>query len=545
MQAFTAEKTELLATYGADANRGLTEAQAQKNKEQYGANALTRRKPDTLLKRLWDAATEPMLLMLIAAGLIALAVNIVRQVTGGEADFLECVGVFVAIALSVVISVVMEGRSAKAFEALSKINADMVVRAVRDGQTVTLQSAHLAVGDVVLLSAGDKVPADGRLLESTALRVDESALTGESFPVKKDSQLVLTDEKTPLAERANMLYSGTFVTEGHGRLLVTAVGDATEFGKIAGELGNAEKSSTPLQEKLARLGKTITVLGVIAAAIVFVAQLISFALHGGLHLETVMEAFITSIVLIVAAVPEGLPTIVAVSLSINIIKLSKHNALVKKMIASETIGCISVICSDKTGTLTENKMTVRAFYDTQWHREPAQLQNEYLTHNICLNTTADLAPDGGFIGNPTECAMLRFFEQADTGNTYRREREDHTRLCAFPFSSELKHMTTISNVDGRILSYVKGSPECVLDMCALEPDRLAELRRVLVQAEEQAMRVIAFAHKELAEMEDFSAKEAHRRMESDMVFDGFVAIADPLRSDVYDAVAACRSAGWG
>lgn len=545
MQAFTAEKTELLATYGANANRGLTEAQAQKNKEQYGENALTRRKPDTLLKRLWDAATEPMLLMLIAAGLIALAVNIVRQVTGGEADFLECVGVFVAIALSVVISVVMEGRSAKAFEALSKINADMTVRAVRDGQTVTLQSAHLAVGDVVLLSAGDKVPADGRLLESTALQVDESALTGESFPVKKDSKLVLTDEKTPLAERANMLYSGTFVTEGNGRLLVTAVGDATEFGKIAGELGNAEKSSTPLQEKLARLGKTITVLGVIAAGIVFAAQLISFALHGGLHLEAVMEAFITSIVLIVAAVPEGLPTIVAVSLSINIIKLSKQNALVKKMIASETIGCISVICSDKTGTLTENKMTVRAFYDTRWHKEAAALQNEYLIHNICLNTTADLAPDGGFIGNPTECAMLRFFEQADTGNTYRREREDHTRLCAFPFSSELKHMTTISNVDGRILSYVKGSPECVLDMCALQPDRLAELCRVLVQAEEQAMRVIAFAHKELAEMEDFSAKEAHRRMESDMVFDGFVAIADPLRSDVYDAVAACRSAGVG
>lgn len=545
MQAFTAEKTELLATYGAGANRGLTEAQAQKNKEQYGENALTRRKPDSLLKRLWDAATEPMLLMLIAAGLIALAVNIVRQVTGGEADFLECVGVFVAIALSVVISVVMEGRSAKAFEALSKINADMTVRAVRDGQTVTLQSAHLAVGDVVLLSAGDKVPADGRLLESTALRVDESALTGESFPVKKDSELVLTDEKTPLAERANMLYSGTFVTEGNGRLLVTAVGDATEFGKIAGELGNAEKSSTPLQEKLARLGKTITVLGVIAAGIVFAAQLIFFALHGGLHLEAVMEAFITSIVLIVAAVPEGLPTIVAVSLSINIIKLSKQNALVKKMIASETIGCISVICSDKTGTLTENKMTVRAFYDTRWHKEAAALQNEYLTHNICLNTAADLAPDGSFIGNPTECAMLRFFEQADTGNTYRREREDHTRLCVFPFSSELKHMTTISNVDGRILSYVKGSPECVLDMCALQPDRLAELCRVLVQAEEQAMRVIAFAHKELAEMEDFSAEEAHRRMESDMVFDGFVAIADPLRSDVYDAVAACRSAGVG
>ena len=192
MQAFTAEKTELLATYGTDANRGLTEAQAQKNKEQYGENALTRRKPDSLLKRLWDAATEPMLLMLIAAGLIALAVNIVRRVTGGEADFLECVGVFVAIALSVVISVVMEGRSAKAFEALSKINADMTVRAVRDGQTVTLQSAHLAVGDVVLLSAGDKVPADGRLLESTALQVDESALTTflASYQISKEPNSV-------------------------------------------------------------------------------------------------------------------------------------------------------------------------------------------------------------------------------------------------------------------------------------------------------------------------------------------------------------------
>lgn len=545
MQAFTAEKTELLATYGSDAHRGLTEAQAQKNKAEYGTNTLSRSKPDSLLKRIWDAATEPMLLMLIAAGLIALAVNIVRRVTGGKADFLECVGVFVAIALSVVISVVMEGRSAKAFEALSKINADMVVRAVRDGQAVTLQSADLAVGDVVLLSAGDKVPADGRLLESTALRADESALTGESFPVEKDGDLGRLDAKTPLAERANMLYSGTFVTEGNGRLLVTAVGDATEFGKIAGELGKAEKSSTPLQEKLARLGKTITILGVAAAGIVFVVQLISFALHGGLHLEAVMEAFITSIVLIVAAVPEGLPTIVAVSLSINIIKLSRQNALVKKMIASETIGCISVICSDKTGTLTENKMTVRGFYDTDWHRSPTRLTDGHLTHNICLNTTADLAPDGSFIGNPTECAMLRFFQQAHTGCSYVQERESHRQLYAFPFSSELKHMTTVAYVDGEPVSYTKGSPECVLDMCDLAPTEKQALQQVLEQAEAQAMRVIAFAHKCLAQVEDFSAQETHRRMESHMVFDGLIAIADPLRADVYDAVAACRSAGVG
>ena len=343
MREFLRSKEELLKEFGSNPQTGLTNDKAAENRAKYGENSLTRKKQDSLLKRLWDAATEPMLLMLIAAGLIALAVNIVRSVTGGEADFLECVGVFVAIALSVVISVVMEGKSAKAFEALSKINGNITVRAIRGGKAITLERHEISVGDILLLSAGDKIPADCRLIESTALTVDESALTGESFPVKKDADFQIADEKTPLAERANMIYSGTFITEGHAKAFVTAVGDSTEFGKIAGELTGADKASTPLQEKLARLGKTITVIGVIAAAIVFISQIISFAIHGTISLDAITEAFITSIVLIVAAVPEGLPTIVAVSLSINIIKLSKQNALVKKMIASETIGCISVI----------------------------------------------------------------------------------------------------------------------------------------------------------------------------------------------------------
>lgn len=544
MSDFIKTKDEVIKNYSSNVQTGLSDKQAKENIEKFGTNSLTKKKADSLLKRIWDASTEPMLLMLIAAGLIALAVNIIRSFTGGKADYLECVGVFAAIALSVVISVVMEGRSAKAFDALSKINSNVIVKAVREGKTVKLNKDEIAVGDILILSAGDKIPADCRLVESTSLRVDESALTGESFPVKKDSEIEITDEKTPLAERANMIYSGTFITEGHCKAIVSSVGDSTEFGKIASELTGADKSSTPLQEKLARLGKTITIMGVCAAAIVFVAQLISFAVTKSLSFDSIMEAFITSIVLIVAAVPEGLPTIVAVSLSINIIKLSKQNALVKKMIASETIGCISVICSDKTGTLTENKMTVKSFYDTAWHKEANELSSEYLTHNICLNTTADIGDKGEFIGNPTECAMLNFFN-ASSKKTYKEERTDHEILSAFPFSSELKHMTTISNVDGKIISYVKGSPECVLKMCSISAKRKDEIEEAIVSAEKKAMRVIAFAHKELDSMRDYSEENEHNKLESEMVYDGVVAIADPIRADVYDAVKSCQSAGVG
>lgn len=549
MKEFTKTREKLLSEFSSDSTKGLTSNAVEKNREKFGSNSLTKKKSDSLLKRIWDASTEPMLLMLIAAGLIALAVNIFRKVTGGEADFLECIGVFVAIALSVVISVIMEGRSAKAFEALSKINSNMTVKVVRNGKTVSVSSEDIVVGDVLLVSAGDKLPADGRLLSAVDLSVNESALTGESYPVKKDADAVIDDEKLPLAERVNMLYSGTFVTEGQGKILITAVGDKTEFGKIAGELNGQSKSNTPLQEKLARLGKTITVMGVIAAAIVFISQVVSFATHGGLKIDTVMDAFITSIVLIVAAVPEGLPTIVAVSLSINIIKLSKQNALVKKMIASETIGCISVICSDKTGTLTENKMTVRYFYDNEVHENPADLTNDWLVHNICLNTSADLGDNGEFIGNPTECAMLNFFEASLSNDSemhrYKTERDDHETLFLFPFSSELKHMTTISKVDGKIVSYVKGSPECLLPMCDLSDDRLSQINTAIVAAEQKAMRVIAFAHKELDGLADYSEEAQHKQMESSMVFDGFVAISDPLRAEVSHAVKSCQSAGVG
>ncbi|WP_120195255.1 calcium-translocating P-type ATPase, PMCA-type [Lacrimispora algidixylanolytica] len=547
LKEFQENTRDLLKRLNTDGSVGLSEQQVEVQKEQYGSNTLTKEKPESLLKRIAEAAKEPMILMLIMAGVIALLVNIIRATTGSEADFMECLGIFAAIFLSVLITVIMEGKSAKAFEALSKISDDTMIKVIRDGNTLLLGQKDIVVGDIVLLATGDRVPADGRLLNSSGMAADESALTGESLPAKKDAELLILDEKTPLAERANMVYSGNYITSGYGKMVVTAVGDHTEFGNIARELTNVERTSTPLQEKLARLGKTITILGIIAAAIVFISELISFSLSGGLSLEVVLDAFVTSIVLIVAAVPEGLPTIVAVSLSINIIKLSKQNALVKKMIASETVGCINVICSDKTGTLTENKMTVSAFYDGEWKEKTGDFASDWLVHNICLNTTADISPDGSFIGNPTECAMISFYQNSkafkNTGKSYKDERSDHEVLHAFPFSSELKHMTTISKVDGKIISYVKGSPECVFSMCSLSPSKQAEIEHFIVKAQEKAMRVIAFAHKELLEMKDYEDDIHHNDMERDMVFDGFVAISDPLRSDVYESVKHCRMAG--
>jgi len=448
MDAFMESKEAVLERLGTDAGTGLSPAKAVESAAQHGSNALTKAKPESQLKRIWSSATEPMILMLIAAGMIALAVNIIRAFTGDEADFFEVVGVFAAISLSVIITVVMEGRSAKAFEALNKINEDVLVKVLREGSAVMLNQKDIVIGDILLLATGDKIPADGRLLESQGLSADESALTGETLPAEKNADWLSGDPKTPIAEWHNMLYSGTYVTSGFGKVIITAVGDGTEFGKIAQELTKTGKwkSTTPLQERLGRLSKTITIFGIIAASIVFAAQLISFAMHDGLRFDEVMEAFVTSIVLIVAAVPEGLPTIVAVSLSINIIKLSKQNALVKKMIASETVGCINVICSDKTGTLTENKMTVIG-----------EISDARVLRNICVNSTADIGKGGAFIGSPTECALLVAAGKA--GQDYHEIRGIANIAHVFPFSSEEKDMTTVVREDGRYSHTPRAAPK--------------------------------------------------------------------------------------
>ena len=526
MNEFMADRADLARGFGVDPNAGLSDGMVRENAGKYGSNALSRTKPESLLKRVWVSATEPMLLLLLMAALVALGVNIAAAATGGHADIIEVIGIFAAIALSVAITVAMEGKSARAFEALNRINEDIVVKALRNGKPVMLNQRDIVAGDILLLATGDKIPADGRLLESTELSADESALTGESVPVKKSADFTPDDEKTPLAERRNMLYSGTYITGGFSKLLVTAVGGKTEFGKIAHELTGAKKTSTPLQERLGRLGKLITVVGGCAAAILFASQLISFAHNDAITFKNIAEAFLMSIVLIVACVPEGLPTIVAVSLSLNIIKLSKQNALVKKIIASETVGCINVICSDKTGTLTENKMTVNG-----------SITDEVILANICINSTAEIGANGVFIGNPTECALL--MAAGKSGWDYHHCRQNAKVAFAFPFSSEKKNMTTVVRNDKGFTAYSKGSPERIFRLCGMDGAARADVEKQIVSWQEKACRIIAFAHRDFGEC----PADDEDAVDCGMTFDGFAAISDPLRSDVFDAVNQCRSAG--
>ena len=539
--AFMMSREELLAKTGTDSEKGLNPEQVEKSLSTYGTNSFVRQSHESLAKRIWDASTEPMLVMLIFAAIITLAVNITRYFTGGEYNFLECVGIFAAIALSVVITIITEGKSAKAFEALNKINEDTLIKVIRNGEPQLITQKEIVVGDIIMIETGDKIVADGRLFSSNDLSVDESALTGESLPVKKDAEFVC-QKSTPVAERANMLYSGCFVSAGNGQMLVTGVGNDTEFGQIAQELSSIEKTTTPLQEKLDKLGKQITVLGASAAAIVFAIEVLQFVMNGQLNLDTVSDAFITSIVLIVAAVPEGLPTIVAVSLALNIIKMSKENALVKKMIACETIGCVNIICSDKTGTLTENRMTVQKIYTGGELIDPEQLKDEMLLKNYCINSNANISEEDGswsFIGNPTEGSLLA--AAAKAGVDYQELRQAADIVRVFPFSSQNKDMSTIVRENGKEILYVKGNPEKIISLCTgISEEEKEKNFHLMEEFQNKAGRLLAFAHKEL---EGQYNDEEQDEVEQELIYDGFVVISDPLSPDVYESIRNCRSAG--
>lgn len=524
-----------IKSLSSDGEKGLSVKKVGENLSAYGLNKLSAQKKRGLFSRIGGALKEPMLIILLFGFALAFGSDLGKFLKTGEADFSECVGIFAAIVLSVSITLIMEGSSRKAFDALNKIYDNVSVSVIRDGKNTVTGQQFITVGDVVILNDGDKIVADGRLISSEGLCVDESALTGESVNVKKDASAILK-RGAPLAERVNCVYSGTFVAEGSGKMIVTAVGDKTEMGGIAGELKKTGEKDSPLSGKLAKLGKTVSAIGAIAAASVFVLSAIRLASVGNLNFDSVRELFISCIVLIVAAVPEGLPTVVAVSLALNMIKLAKENALIKKMTATETAGAVSVICSDKTGTLTKNEMSVKCVCGGKFCVPPEKLTFEPVLQNFICNSTAEERLENGKLvikGGGTEKALLVAAKKAvKNTDEYKRAQV----LKRVPFTSEKKYMITVIKTGGGARSLIKGAPEKVLLACDMSNERKAEIIKDMAAYQKAAGRVICFAHK------DADAYDGEENLYG-YSFDGFAVITDPIRPEAKAAVKECRLAG--
>ncbi|MBR2968759.1 MAG: cation-transporting P-type ATPase, partial [Clostridia bacterium] len=518
-------KEAVLSMLGADAKAGLKSEEIALRRAKYGTNVIGKTKRKSLIMRVLEAFLDPMLLILCFALAITLGVNIGKLLKTGDGDFVECVGIFCAVVISVSITVCMEGRSERAFELLNEISDKALVKVIRDGGIRLIAQSEVVVGDVILLESGNRIVSDGRLIDSHGLSVDESALTGESLSVNKNAQAVVK-RSAPLAERVNFVFAGTVVSAGSGRMVVTAVGDSAEIGKIAGELQRKSRISAPLGEKLARLGRGVTAVGAVAAVTVFVVSLIRMLVSGTATFQSVQELFIESVVLIVAAVPEGLPTIVALSLSVNVVRLARENVLIKKLVAAETVGCVSVICSDKTGTLTENKMTVEAI-----HSAPALTRcvSRVIEENIAVNTTADFMIDGDkrvIVGSPTEAALVRFLTKGNA-DVLVKIRGDIAVVEREEFTSEKKYMSTKTRKNGTFITYYKGAPEKIIELCRLGREDAERIRKRMRQYAQSSRRLIAFAHGD----------------DSAVCFDGFAALSDPVRGDVKALVKRCKNAG--
>ncbi len=497
---------------------GLTDSQIANSRLKYGENVIEKVKGKSIFKRIIDALFEPMLIILEISMLITLGVNLGKFFKTGDGDFYECIGILLSIIISVFLTVFMEGKSQRAFELLKKISSDSLVKVIRNGNKTVIKQSELVVGDVVIVETGDKIFADGRLLDGNFLTVDESTLTGESQPVKKIAEVTLND-KTPLAERVNMLYSGTFISQGSGIYVVTAVGDNAEIGVIASDLQENSGVSAPLQEKLDRLSKTITFIGIMSAVFVLILTVARLICSRAVSFSSLQEAFLSAIVLIVASVPEGLPTTVAIALTLNVVKLSKSNALIKKLVATETVGCVSVICSDKTGTLTENKMKVESLKLISVDRE------KFVKNNALINSTAYISSEKG-VGSATELALIKYYQKKK--ENYQKLRDSAKILSVTPFSSDIKYMSTTVEENGEKITYVKGAPEKIYELSLKTPNVNLEFEKIK-SFQNESKRVIAFCHA-IGDSLEYN-------------FDGFAVITDPVRKDVKASVLECKRAG--
>ena len=531
-KTYTLSTETVLKNLGVD-EAGLSTQQAQQRQAQYGPNKLKEGEKPTLLQRFLAQLKDPMLIILM----IAAAVSAITGMLAHESEWAEVIIIIAVVLLNAILGVIQESKAEAAIEALQTMTA-ATCKVIRDGKQITLHSDELVPGDIVVLEAGDAVPADGRIIENASLKIEEAALTGESVPVNKmiDAlNLKGESEDVPLGDRKNMCYMGSTVVYGRGKAVITETGMDTEMGKIAGALAATQEEQTPLQKKLDSLGKTLSFLVLGICVFIFVFNLL---MAGDFHLNAILATFMVAVSLAVAAIPEGLATVVTVVLSIGVTKMSKRNAVIRRLTAVETLGCTQVICSDKTGTLTQNKMTVVDHVG----------ETNLLATAMALCSDANLNEDNQAEGEPTECALVNF---AYSVGLHKAELEKATpRVDEAPFDSGRKMMSTVHAVNGRFVQYTKGGPDVVLARCSsylengqvkpMTDEKRAEIMAANKAMADKALRVLAAAKRDWAEKPDDNSPEF---LETDLCFVGLTGMIDPVRPEVKAAIEQCRAAG--
>ena len=517
---------------------GLTSAEAAKRLEQFGHNKLKEGKKDSLLKRFLDELADPMIIILIVAAVIS---GITAYYEGES--FTDVIIIMAVVIINAVLGVVQESKAEAAIAALQEIAA-ATSKVVRDGKIVTLKSEEIVPGDIVVLEAGDSVPADGRIIESASMKIEEAALTGESVPVNKIINVLnLGGEKdVPLGDRKNMMYMGSTVVYGRGKAVITGTGMNTEMGKIADALSNAQSEETPLQMKLNQLSKILTVLVIGICAVIFAVGLFRAQLSPeGITGDTLLDTFMVAVSLAVAAIPEGLAAVVTIVLSIGVTNMSRRNAIIRKLTAVETLGCTQIICSDKTGTLTQNKMTV-----VEHRAEDEKL----LEIAMALCSDAELDRDTNeAVGEPTECALVN--DANKNGLPKTQLKKDYPRVGEAPFDSMRKMMSTVHQTqDGSVIQFTKGAPDEVLKRCTRayiggqEVPMTEEIRRDILNGNkamaDKALRVLCGS---MRKWEAVPADCSPENLEQDLTYLGLSGMIDPVRPEVKAAIVECRQAG--
>lgn len=536
MKPYLSDTENVLSSLSTSAN-GLGKEEAKARLEKYGPNKLKEGKKESIIKKFFSELTEPMLIILM----IAAVLSVVTSAIQGEVEYTDAIIILVVVLLNAILGVVQEAKAEAAIEALQNMSKAQS-KVIRDGFMHPVESDELVPGDIVVLEAGDSVPADGRILEAASLKVEEAALTGESVPSEKHTDTLKAGENgdVPLGDRANMVYMGSTVVYGRAKAVITDTAMNTEMGKIASALDSAQKEETPLQIKLNQLSKILTYLVLGICVVIFVIDFIRMAIMGSVGISGILDTFMIAISLAVAAIPEGLAAVVTIVLSIGVTKMSRNKAIIRKLTAVETLGCTQIICSDKTGTLTQNKMTVVDYYSPD---------KALIAKAMALCSDSSLDENNNAAGEPTECALVNFAYKEGI-NKNEIEKSSEKRIGEAPFDSVRKLMSTVHMTENGIIQYTKGAPDVLLKKCTrilssdgsirgITDEDKKEILEKNKEFADKALRVLAAAERSWDEEPEYSADT----LERDLVFVGLVGMIDPVRPEVKSAIEECRKAG--